>query len=325
MASASAASVSTSSASVSTASNKPRSGLPTNEEAKAARVKTWDFVSATYARENGPDAKFEIKESVLPGAGLGVFATRAIDRSMELGFYRGKYLTQEEFDAKYPTGDAEYVFSYRNERESRDKRIAHVDGIDPFPHTGPASRIQEFNWPRYINHGPKELVNCEWKDDGTNYGIIVVPTKQIRAGDELFVDYGADYWNEDLFVSETGAPMNAARKEVNEKRKRTEERTAELYSFMSLWPNIIDPDVAHWILQIVLSYKEHQHDKVPWPPNEEISRSLEALFQMLRIREPWEQRVFIQMLRQKVSTFKRTTRWKTQLINAAARSTYAKR
>jgi hypothetical protein len=302
--------------------NKPPGSLPTSDEAKANNVRNWNFVDPSRAVETGTKARLEIKPSLLPGAGLGVFATREIGEGKTLGFYRGAYLTQAQFDQSYRGTDAVYVVSYSKARRvrggGRADELLHVDGREMFPRVTPNLERHEFNWPRYINHGPRELVNCEFLENGagTAFGIRVVSIKRIYPSDELFVDYGDDYWGEN--ASGSHAAVSEERKASNEQRKKTEARIHALGAIVRGWPTLYGSGVAPVLLKIVSAYKDKVHDSLPWPPTEEIGAYGAELLNALNIHESWEQRIFIQMLRAKISNFKRTPKWKNDLVNAAA-------
>lgn len=116
----------------------------------------------------------EIRASGVLGAGRGAFALAALPPNTIIGLYRGETLTPEQYDAKYPHGAlASFVLQTGLRR--------FID----------ASNEAQANWTRYIN-------DCRGSGLSNNVEFTVrggVRTKRrIRAGEELLVDYGPEYF-----------------------------------------------------------------------------------------------------------------------------------
>jgi len=108
----------------------------------------------------------EVRKSSIPGAGRGVFARRAFSRGERLGVYRGLvYADDEEYDSRYALKYGRKNIVGNNESYS--------------------------NWTSYINDvvGSDHTVNCRFKDQ------TIITTRAIRRGEELFIDYGPNYWD----------------------------------------------------------------------------------------------------------------------------------
>ena len=60
--------------------------------------------------------------------GKGLFTIKCLQQGTLLGKYLGEVLTQKEFTARYPKGDAEYVFLVSEDVQRRDK--IYVDAVD---------------------------------------------------------------------------------------------------------------------------------------------------------------------------------------------------
>lgn len=106
----------------------------------------------------------EVRESSIPGAGRGVFAKRALSRGERLGVYRGLvYADHEEYDSRYAL-----TYGRKN-----------IVGNNAYS-----------NWTSYINDvvGSDNTVNCRFKDQS------IVTTRAVHRGEELFIDYGPNYW-----------------------------------------------------------------------------------------------------------------------------------
>lgn len=116
---------------------------------------------------------FEIKTSSIPGIGYGLFTKVNIRKGDTIGYYTGKILTDKQAESpKYVT--SKYLLWI-----CKDHWI-YGEG-------------KEANYTRYINHSSKpnlELVtSVRWKT--ARFRAI----KNIKAGEELFFNYGKDYWD----------------------------------------------------------------------------------------------------------------------------------
>lgn len=120
-----------------------------------------------------------------PNVGMGLFAGKAYRRGDRIIEYTGEVLNEQEFEARYGKEDlGKYVL--------RATRRCFIDARDPSK-SGPA---------RYVN----DCRRCDKKDGscpGNNLRAQVQPvskkaflyaTKAIAAGDELFWNYGNEYW-----------------------------------------------------------------------------------------------------------------------------------
>jgi len=115
----------------------------------------------------------ELRESLIPGAGIGVFAKMDISAGDNLGYYRGEWLTEKEFEDRHsPKGYSIYTLRLSNG--------IHIDA----EHHG-------YNWVSRINSpkGTNKKTNIHWDSDGK-----VFSSRYIKAGEELLVGYGSAYW-----------------------------------------------------------------------------------------------------------------------------------
>lgn len=122
-----------------------------------------------------------IKKSTIPQAGMGAYAKHDMEKFTVLGKYAGKRITAEEFDEKYETmDDSAYVWSLE---DSNDEIIGYIDGKDP----------KQSNWLRYVNC-PSKKRQENVKAIQQDYDIVYYTLRKIRAGEELFVYYGDEYY-----------------------------------------------------------------------------------------------------------------------------------
>ena len=112
------------------------------------------------------DPRFVIKKSK---TGLGLFARTAIAKNDFIMEYIGKKITTEVAD----TLSTKYLFDLENGFT--------IDG---------ASRS---NTARYINHSCDENTEAEISED---FRILIHAVKNIKAGEELTIDYGEEYFDE---------------------------------------------------------------------------------------------------------------------------------
>lgn len=109
----------------------------------------------------------------MPGAGKGLFATEDIKAGEHIGFYTGKVLNDYQANRK-PYVDSLYlVYVCKDYWINGEGRLA--------------------NYTRYINHACKKcnsrlVTSTRWKTAR------IEAVRPIKAGEEIFFDYGDEYW-----------------------------------------------------------------------------------------------------------------------------------
>lgn len=122
--------------------------------------------------------KVAVKGSTLPGAGKGLFAKDFIPKGARIVEYKGRITTWKEVDGL--DGQNGYIYYVKRD---------HV--IDASRHTKALAR--------YANdakglHRLKGLTNnADYVEDGLR--VYIESKKNIQAGEEIFVDYGKEYWD----------------------------------------------------------------------------------------------------------------------------------
>lgn len=121
----------------------------------------------------------EIKKSQLTNAGKGLFTKKDIKKGMKVAEYKGEKITWKEAKKRAQYNKDGYVFFISNKL-----------CIDAYR----AVR----NYGRYANDA-KGLSRIKGLKNNSVYNIekdkvFIVATKNIPAGSEIFVDYGAEYW-----------------------------------------------------------------------------------------------------------------------------------
>ena len=115
---------------------------------------------------------FEIRTSTIEGAGMGLFARHAIGEEDTIGYYTGEVITEKEFH------DPDRPFSAYVMWVTKDHILVGE---------GPKA-----NYTRYINHDDEPnaflVVSSRWKTAR------IQALRDIEPGEEIFFDYGEDYW-----------------------------------------------------------------------------------------------------------------------------------
>ena len=118
------------------------------------------------------DDDFEIRTSTIEGAGMGLFARHAIGEEDTIGYYTGEVITEKEFH------DPDRPFSAYVMWVTKDHILVGE---------GPKA-----NYTRYINHDDEPnaflVVSSRWKTARFQ------ALRDIEPGEEIFFDYGEDYW-----------------------------------------------------------------------------------------------------------------------------------
>ena len=126
-----------------------------------------------------------IKKSSLKGAGKGAFARKDIATKTKLGEYSGRLIDKEAFDK---LKDTLYTFEVTKKFEGR-YYLFYIDASDP----------KHSSLLRYVNGAlgkkQKKLVNVESYQYAEK--IYYRACRDIKKGEELIIDYGDNYWDED--------------------------------------------------------------------------------------------------------------------------------
>ena len=121
------------------------------------------------------EARLEIKESTIPGAGNGLFATDLIKAGSAIAEYSGERLTKKMLDRRYGTATAPYCI-----------KLKHNVFIDAAAHRSAAS---------LVNHGGQENANARFVAlfQRRPQTIELRALRDITQGEEILVDYGKEY------------------------------------------------------------------------------------------------------------------------------------
>lgn len=124
------------------------------------------------------DKNLVVKKSTLPGTGKGLFTKVFIPKGTRITEYKGRIMTWKEVEADVDDHIG-YVFWFSNsyviDAWKTKKGVAHYA-----------------NDARGIVRKEGVKNNAEYETEGKR--CYIVSTKNIEAGSEIFVSYGAEYW-----------------------------------------------------------------------------------------------------------------------------------
>lgn len=117
--------------------------------------------------------------SLIPGAGLGVFATRYHPKGSTVAIYYGDVMDADAIaDASRPDWDIKYAYSME---------LAPGVWIDALRHPTCIAR--------YLNDNiDRNKYNVTWVRRPALLIAEVVALRDIEAGEEVYVSYGDEYW-----------------------------------------------------------------------------------------------------------------------------------
>ena len=151
---------------------------------------------------------------------FGVFASKRIKKDSAVGFYRGSdvplariydgsidlsdekadrsfgYCVAENCVCKHESASKKQKNSkkWRTSHRSRHCRVVFPTRLSPCDDTNLMSYINDHRYADKLRH---ELINVEaWEIPLCNHRclIVFITTQDVRAGQELFIDYGEKYW-----------------------------------------------------------------------------------------------------------------------------------
>lgn len=118
-----------------------------------------------------------VRETGTP-RGRGLFAAQPLSEGVYLGDYTGEVLTHEQYLERYPAEDARYVLAANTDY--------NIDASDP----------KTSSMLRFLNHSAQP--NCYYDVQRIRRQrekrVRFFTLRDVRAGEELFFNYGEQYW-----------------------------------------------------------------------------------------------------------------------------------
>lgn len=179
--------------------------LPSSATPKVTGPKTTE---PCFALRDASKAGIRVGQATNKAMGQGAFATVDIPIFTKIGTYTGELLTEEQVLKRYRRGKYKNSEGDQEWEESRRERGQTCTGTYLFNLSGDRGTIDGEDvdvsgWCRYMNHategGGGSGMECNVKafDQLTIGGDATHPTfyaiRDIKAGEELFYDYGSDY------------------------------------------------------------------------------------------------------------------------------------
>jgi len=146
------------------------------------------------------EKKVEVKLSVLPNAGKGLFAKEFIPKNTRIVEYKGKVTSWKEVDDN--DGNNGYIYYVKRH---------HV--IDASRH--PSALARYANDAKGLQRVKGIRNNSEYVEDGVR--VFIEAKRDIPAGEEILVEYGKEYWN----VIRHNHKVEEDRKRLQEQKKKS--------------------------------------------------------------------------------------------------------
>jgi len=124
--------------------------------------------------------KLKVKRSQLPNAGKGLFTETPIKKGQKVIEYKGEIITWKEYGKRVEQHRDGYLLFVNNKR-----------CIDAYP--TPQHKARYANDAAGLSKVKGLRNNCYYDiEDGRGY---IVSKRDIKAGEEIFVDYTKEYWD----------------------------------------------------------------------------------------------------------------------------------
>jgi len=122
----------------------------------------------------------EVRTSLVPHAGKGVFTRVAIPKGAYLGAYTGEFITEDVYGRRASEGKWTYMMGLLDCARPHTGGIVTIDGMNGNAFTR-------------MNYAPPEFQNVKFEKVCEAPFVKVVALRDIAAGEELWVDYGPRY------------------------------------------------------------------------------------------------------------------------------------
>lgn len=127
------------------------------------------------------ESSLEIKTSLIPKSGKGVFTSQRLEAGIVLGAYKGKFITEEEYNALVDKDLWQYVMWFKDCAKPYLGNYVGADGR------------QEGNVFTRMNYAPANFQNVKFEKICEPPYALIKTLRVIEVGEELYVDYGPDY------------------------------------------------------------------------------------------------------------------------------------
>lgn len=121
-----------------------------------------------------------VKKSQLPNAGKGLYTTTPIKKGAHVIEYKGEIINWKEYEKRVAENKDGYLFFINNRR-----------CIDAYP--TPQYKARYANDAAGLSRVPGLKNNCDYEIVGDK--CFIVARRDIKAGEEIFVNYTKEYWD----------------------------------------------------------------------------------------------------------------------------------
>jgi hypothetical protein len=196
----------------------------------------------------------EVKLSTIPGAGNGVFTLRDIKSGEPVCYYAG-------YDGEHSTDPYAIHHRYNNTVRTGYRYAEGTHGVGQL--INDAASIDFTNLPlnehgffslqsartleNLYNKQSSEKTNVCYKADGEEF--IMYASKNIKAGEELFVSYGPDYWITQ-FCTTSEYPLHKLLVSIKLVKKVLDEKNNDSASSLLNMFNIEEGGIIHQVLGV---------------------------------------------------------------------------
>ncbi len=155
----------------------------------------------------------EVKKSTIPEAGKGLFTKRDIKKGERIVEYLGEIITWKQCEKRADIDEGGYVFYV-----SRNKCIDAFHTPEALArYANDANGLVKVNGIK--NNCVYEIYkNCGW----------ITATKNVKAGSEIFVSYGAQYWRDIRYNIKLEEEKQKEVKKTKQQAKKKEEELIEI-------------------------------------------------------------------------------------------------
>ncbi len=127
------------------------------------------------------ESSLEIKTSLIPKSGNGVFAKNKLEADVIIGAYTGKFITEEEYNVLVKKDLWQYIMWFKDCAKQTSGKYVGVDGRE------------EGSVATRINYAPAKFQNVKFEKLCTPPYVLVRTLRAIEKGEELYIDYGSYY------------------------------------------------------------------------------------------------------------------------------------
>lgn len=121
-----------------------------------------------------------VKKSKLPNAGKGLFTTKAIKKEEKVIEYKGEIIQWKEYKERVDRSEDGYLFFVNKD-----------NCIDAF--NTPQYKARYANDAEGLSRIKGIKNNCVYEIEGKK--CFIVATRDIKAGEEIYVSYTKEYWD----------------------------------------------------------------------------------------------------------------------------------